>query len=153
MGREEACSFTGHRNIQDPAGLSRRLEEAIREQMAQGIRLFCCGGALGFDTLAAQTVLRLRQRHPEISLVLVLPCQDQADRWGPEDRAVYESIKRQADQVIYTEQWYQPGCMYKRNRYLVDHTSRLISYLRRPTGGTAYTVGYAEKQGVPVIPL
>ena len=45
---------------------------------------------------------------------------------------------------------YTHYCMLQRNRYLVDHSSRLVCYLIRDTGGTAYTVRYALQQGVPV---
>ena len=31
-------------------------------------------GTLGFDTLAAQCVLSLKNQHPHIKLILVLPC-------------------------------------------------------------------------------
>ena len=33
----------------------------------QGYRYFGAGGALGFDTLAAQTVLELRSEYPDIN--------------------------------------------------------------------------------------
>ena len=35
------------------------------------------GGALGFDTLAAQTVLDMKKEYPQLRLILVLPCEDQ----------------------------------------------------------------------------
>jgi hypothetical protein len=40
--------------------------------------------------------------------------------------------------------------MQKRNRYLVDHASRCVAYLRRMKGGTLYTVNYALDSGVEV---
>ena len=43
--------------------------------------------------------------------------------------------------------------MIKRNRYLVDNSSLCICYLTRQTGGTAYTVRYAESKGVTVLNL
>lgn len=108
---------------------------------------------MGFDTMAAQTVLSLKLKHPEIKLILVLPCQSQADRWSEEDRAVYEEIKRKADKVKYTSIEYTSGCMHKRNRHLVDNSSVCVSYMTKSTGGTAYTVDYARKSHVRVINL
>lgn len=98
---------------------------------------------MGFDTLAAQTVLKLRTKYPEIRLVLVLPCKNQTERWSAENKAVYEKVLSAADEVIYTSQAYFKGCMHKRNRYLVDHSNICIYYLTENTGGTAYTVNYA----------
>ena len=62
-----ACCFTGHR----PRGLPRpdsdamallrlRLMQAVRAACGGGVRTFLCGGAQGFDQLAAEAVLALR---------------------------------------------------------------------------------------------
>lgn len=59
------------------------------------------GGALGFDTLAAQTVLDMKKEYPQLRLILVLPCEDQTRGWRSEDIAVYENIKRRSDKVVY----------------------------------------------------
>ena len=108
------------------------------------------GGALGFDTLAAQTVLRLRKNYPQIKLIRVLLCISQADRWAPEDVKTYREIMKQADKVVYTSQDYTPGCMFKRNRHLVDYSSACICYLAKKSGGTTYTVEYARKYGLKI---
>ena len=65
----------------------------------------------------------------------------------------YERIKALADKVVYTSQEYTKGCMHKRNRHLVDHSSVCVCYLTKKDGGTAYTVDYAERQGLEVINL
>lgn len=59
--------------------------------------------------------------------------------------------KRQADKVVYTSKEYTRGCMHKRNRHLVDNSSICIAYLTEQSGGTAYTVDYARKNGLIVI--
>ena len=44
---------------------------------------------------------------------------------------------------------YRPDCYYQRNRYMVDHASRLIGVWREGCpGGTQYTIQYAEKKGL-----
>ena len=106
---------------------------------------------MGFDTLAAQTVLLLKQRYPWIKLILVLPCKDQAKRWSAQEIEEYERIKSLADKVVYTSEHYYSGCMHKRNRHLVDNSSLCVSYLTEKTGGTAYTVEYAAKNNLTVI--
>lgn len=40
-----------------------------------------------------------------------------------------------------------------RNRYMVDHSSRLICYYDGQLGGTDYTVNYARKKGLDIINL
>ena len=151
--REKTCCFTGHRKIppEERAGISDRLERIIISLYQQGIRVYQAGGALGFDTLAARMVLRLRENYPGMKLVLVLPCLTQTRGWNPEDAAEYESIKAQADHVVYTAQRYMRGCMHKRNRYLVDNSGICVCYLTKERGGTAYTVNYAEKHKLEII--
>ena len=105
---------------------------------------------MGFDTLAAQTVLELKQQYPHIRLILVLPCVDQTTGWKQDDIDEYERIRALADKVVYTSREYTSGCMHKRNRHLVDNSSLCICYLTKLSGGTAYTVRYAESKGVYV---
>ena len=116
---------------------------AVIEAIEQGYRYFGCGGALGFDTLAAQTVLELKNEYPQIRLILVLPCRDQTRDWKEADIAEYERIMKAAD--------YYSGCMHKRNRHLVDNSSLCICYLTEQSGGTVYTVNYARSQGLKII--
>ena len=75
MTRENSCCFTGHRKIPaDHADLIRiSTERAISLLYRDGYRFFICGGALGFDTLAAQTVLCAAGRVRDIRLILALP--------------------------------------------------------------------------------
>lgn len=147
-----AC-FTGHREL--PAEylpeISKRLEDTLVALIEQGYCYFGAGGALGFDTLAAQVVLRLRERYPQIRLILVLPCLNQTRGWPQENIDTYEELKRRADKVTYTSESYFRGCMQKRNRHLVDNSSVCICYLTKPTGGTAYTVNYASEHGLTII--
>lgn len=154
--REKTCCFTGHRQL--PAGwdrwkLAAALEKATIVQINKGIRFFGAGGALGFDALASQTVLKLKKKYPDIKLILVLPCLNQTRGWPTEAVKEHEQIKAQADKVVYTSQEYTQGCMHKRNRHLVNNSSVCICYQTKRTGGTAYTVNYANAKGVKVINL
>lgn len=133
--------------------LKKRLRNEIISLVEQDYRYFGAGGALGFDTIAAQAVLDVKRDHPQVRLILVLPCLSQADRWSDNDKAVYEEIKDKADKVVYTSQEYTKDCMFKRNRHLVDGSSVCICYLTEQTGGTAYTVKYAKKNNLRVINL
>lgn len=151
--RNETCCFTGHRQLpsKERAEIVTVLECVITALYQKGIRYYGAGGALGFDAIAAQTVIRLRESYPGMKLILVLPCLTQTRGWKPEDVAEYESIKAQADHIVYTAQQYTRGCMHKRNRYLVDNSGVCVCYLTRDSGGTAYTAQYAQKQGLEII--
>lgn len=151
--KEKTCCFTGHRAIpkQQYDSTYTALKSEIIRLIETGYCYFGTGGALGFDTLAAKVVLELRQAYPHIKLILVLPCLEQAKGWAEKDIATYEEIKNRCNKCTYTSEHYYSGCMHKRNRHLVDHSSVCIAFLIKPTGGTAFTVAYAQKQKVRVI--
>ena len=130
-----------------------KLEETIIGLINRGIIYYGAGGARGWDALAAKTVLKLKPSYPSVKLILVLPCLTQTQGWRPEDIAEYDSIKAQADKVVYTAQQYTKDCMHRRNRHLVDNSSVCVCYLNRESGGTAYTVNYAKKNGLEIINL
>lgn len=150
MNKTYTCSFTGHRKIDDTAyaTLGLQLFCKIEELAKQGYTCFCSGGALGFDLLAAQTVIRLKEDFPAIRLCMILPCHNQERFWNDTQKAEYRAVLQNADEIVYTSDVYHQGCMFKRNRALVDSSSHLVAYLNAETGGTKYTVDYAVKNGI-----
>ncbi len=158
--RAAGCCFTGHRpnalpalgkeNTDEMQHLVYLLDRALNAAIDDGITDFYAGGAKGFDTLAAESVLRMRELNPGIRLYLALPGHDQSEGWNQKDRVRYETILENACKVWYAADICSPESMKRRNRYLVDHTGRCIAYLRRMRGGTLYTVNYALDQKIPV---
>ena len=153
--KSQTVCFTGHREI-SPAIRSQvytELAHTVGKLYLEGYRDFCTGGALGFDTMAAQVVLMLRKKRPDVRLRLIIPCPQQAARWQTSDVEMYEAIKQAADEVIFTQPAYTRGCMHSRNRRLVEESSVCVCFLQKETGGTAYTVSYAEKNGLRILPI
>ena len=147
------CCFSGHRKIpkDNYPFIQSNLRTAVVNNIEKGYRFFETGGALGFDTMAAQTILELKEFYSQIKLILVLPCITQTKSWLKDDIDEYNRIKELADEVVYTAKEYSKCFMHKRNRYLVNHSTLCICYLIENKGGTAYTVKYAESKGVSVI--
>ncbi len=160
FSRVAGCCFTGHRPNALPAFGREDAEEmrqlvyllgrAVDSALEDGVTDFYVGGAQGFDTLAAEAVLRQRDQYPNLSLRLALPGRDQAEGWRAGDLARYERILENAEEVWYAAELCSQESMRRRNRYLVDHASRCIAYLRRMRGGTLYTVNYALESGILV---
>ena len=150
--KERTCCFTGHREIEekDYAELKKKTKSIIISLIEKGVFFFGAGGARGYDTLAAETVLELKKDYPQIKLILFLPCPDQTRGWIEADIRKYNYIKESADKVVYTADHYYRGCMHVRNRHLVDNSNYCICYLTKETGGTAFTVNYANKQGLMI---
>ena len=145
---EKICGFTGHRIIKGE--IKTRLEKEISNLCKKGYNTFFSGGALGFDTIAAQTVIKLKEKY-NIRLILVLPCKNQDLKWKEYDKEVYKNLKAKADDIFYISDDYYTGCMLRRNDYIIDKSNIIISYQFKNTGGTAYTVKKAKEKGIEVI--
>lgn len=151
--REQSCLFTGHRDIpeQDIAEIKEKTKKTIISLIEKGVIYYGAGGARGFDTIAAETVLELKKDYSQIKLVLILPCHDQTKGWLEEDVRKYNAIMEKADKVVYVAEQYFRGCMHVRNRYLVDNSHYCICYLTQNSGGTEYTVKYAKRCELMII--
>ena len=153
--KEKTCCFTGHRELPEEQlpQLRNALFKVIARLVSQGVTRFACGGALGFDTLAAQMVLVVKEAFPQIQLLLVLPCKTQDKYWPKEDQEIYREILARADRVVFVSETYIQGCMQKRNRLLVEGSSVCVCYCTKKQGGTVYTLNYAQQKGLKVIHL
>lgn len=156
--KEKTVCFSGHRVFHDPKEeIAVKLQATVRKSISEGFTEYIAGGAIGFDALAAWTVIRLREEFPQIRLILALPCppEEQALKWTEEEKAEHQEIINLADEVKVLSDKFTSSCMLERNRFMVDNSSRLICYLRSASarGGTKYTVGYAQKQGITILRL
>jgi len=159
------CAFTGPRpsnlpiicgkNVNAPACLFAEIEGAIRQAVHEGFRIFVSGGAMGSDLWCAQKVMELKDEIPDLQLHFYLPCETQANEWTDDWRECYFDLLAASNNTVYIQHAYTKGCMSRRNRALVDASSRLIAIYDgvKIAGGTAYTVRYAEKSGVSVYSL
>ena len=103
------------------------------------------------NTVAALSVLKLREMYPHVRLILVLPHRTQSKCWSKKDIAVYENIKNRADKVVYISDEFTRDCVYRRNRHFINESSVCICYLSREDSGTEKTVRAARKEGLQII--
>ena len=150
-----ACSFTGHRQIKKEhiSEISGLIDKGIEYAYSNGCRTFYSGGAIGFDTLAARAVIRFRITHPDVRLVLCLPCINQDEMWSESQRDDYGYLIRSADEVIYVSDGYTPNCMRERNEMLAERADFVISYVGRARSGSAQTAKMAQRLGKTVYNL
>ena len=150
--------FTGHRNLSEAEIqlLSRRLTILIHTLITDHqTGNFYTGGAIGFDTLAAQVVLDQKTKHENIRLNLILPCEQQDKNWNESQKCVYRSIIEKADSVRILSPFYYNSCMQIRNRELLNASDLCVAYLRDGTsgGGSLNTVLQAAKMNIPIMNL
>lgn len=149
----KACFFTGHRIISgDKNKLIGYLREEILDKINSGVTVFITGGAIGFDTIAAEQVIEMREDYDFIRLCLYLPCTNQDAEWCEADKSRFCRIAEMADEIYHvTGEEYKRGCMKKRNKAMVEAADCGISYLKGRSGGTAQTVRLAREKGIDVI--
>ena len=156
----KSVCFTGHRTIaEDKEKLSARLYALLERLVTeQKITDFYTGGAVGWDALAALTVLKLRENYTEVKLHLVLPCpfEEQSTKWNEAQKTEYLHIFGLADSAEQVSDRYYNGCMKARNARLVELASDYCICYWNPKhyrSGTGQTVRMAQKKGIEVINL
>lgn len=149
------CAFTGHRQIKNEhkKKIIPLLVRAIEYAYSEGCRDFYAGGALGFDTLAAREVIRFRITHPDVRLILLLPCINQTERWSPAQVGFYDYVLSSADEVKYISEAYTDSCMRERNFALANAADIMIAYVGRGASGAAQTARFADNLGKTVYNL
>lgn len=161
--RQCTCCFTGHRPVKLPwrynesdercIRLKSSIADALEACFESGIRRFICGMALGCDTYFAEAVLAMKQRHEGIVLEAAVPCLGQEEAWPGPSRERYYRLLEQCDVRTVLEHEYTPGCMERRNRYMVDSSRILLAVYTGGSGGTLGTIRYAMDRGLTVVQL
>ena len=151
--KNSTCCFTGHREL--PVQLLGKISSAISSEATRlytenSVRNFITGGAVGFDLLAAETLIGMRFFFKDIRLILALPCEYHYSKWSENEQQRFFNIAESADETVYVTRKYENGCMLRRDRFMVDVSRYCISYCVRRAGGTYYTVRYAYKNNLDV---
>ncbi len=152
--------FTGHRRINKILlpPLLVQLQSLLEQSIFYGFTDFYTGGAIGWDTYCAQTILDLREDYPGIALHLVLPCskEEQTARWSTKQQAAYNCIYEKADSCEFISEHYSKTCMRLRNKRLIELADLCFCYCNNPESGrsgTAQTIRMAQQKRIPVLNL
>ena len=102
--QDKTCCFTGHREV--PDYMVKEIDEWVERTIIDlycnyGVRFFGSGGAMGFDIIAAEAVLRVAEKYPEIKLIMVFPCPDHDAKWPQRWRERLLYVSTQAAKIIY----------------------------------------------------
>lgn len=117
------------------------LTEAIEQHIVEyGVTEFIVGNYGGFDHIAAKAVIAVKDRHPNITLSMLIP-------YHPAERPL-ESPEG------FDNTFYPPGmekvprklAIVRANRYMVDHVDYLIAYAWHPASNARELVEYAKKR-------
>lgn len=118
-----------------------------------GYRHFISGMALGFDLIAAETILELKEiKKVKITLECAIPCIGQTDRWNTASKTRYRRVLERADKVtLVSDKSYYTGCFAKRNEFMVNRSDLVVALNFSQSGGTVSTINYALKKDKAII--
>ena len=135
----KSCFFIGHREADDR--LRPRLELVVdRLIREENVRYFYAGGYGGFDRLAAAAVRRTKQKHPGISLMLMLPYHP-AER--PTEAPAGFDGTYHPDGLESTPKRY---AIVRANKIMVDACDWLVCYVRHGAGNSRKLLEYAQRR-------
>jgi len=137
------CCCFGHREVY--RDISVRLQEIIEDLIVnKGVKTFYTGGMGQFDGKFATTVRAMKRTYKDIELILVCPYLTQELNRDKEWYELnYDSIliPSELDGIHYK------SAIKARNRWMVDNSDYIVSYVYREFGGAYDAVKYAKKQG------
>lgn len=147
--KEYTCAITGHRRAYD--NIKKETVESVFVSLIEsGYDTFLVGMAVGFDTFCFNILNKLKEDY-NFRIIACVPCENQDKNFSPKQKKQYRELLESADEKVLIEKEYTPYCMLKRNRFMVDNSSVLVSYLRVEKGGTKYTVDYARTKKIKII--
>lgn len=152
------CCFTGYRPSKFPFSLDEenRQYKEFEDSLISGIlklagtdcRVFYTGMAMGFDIIAAEAVLLLKQMYKSpLKLIAVLPFEGQGSTFTTYWKERYENVLKNCDEKIILSEKYFQGCYQKRNIYMVENSDYVLTWYDGKPGGTRNTLDYAAKKG------
>ena len=139
MSECKSCFFIGHREADER--LLPRLELVVDRLIREdGVLYFYVGGYGGFDRLAAAAVRRMKQKYPDITLMLVLP---------------YHPAERPTEAPNGFDGTYHPDglestpkryAIVRANKIMVDACDWLICYVRHGAGNSRKLLEYTRRR-------
>ncbi len=141
------ATFFGHRDA--PSSVYEDLVAIITDLVEkQKVTRFYVGDKGGFDYMAQRALRTLSQTYPQIRYAVVLaylPFDKSADPWSDE-----------RDPTLFPEGMENVPPRYaieKRNRFMVEQSDIVVTYVKRSHGGAAKFKALALRKGKTVIEL
>lgn len=138
-------TFCGHREIslQTIEKLAPALYNEIEKLINDGADTFLLGGYGQFDRLCAETVKKLKDKYPHITSTLMIPYIDRDYDRDLYDNSEYPPIEKTPKRFAISA----------RNKYMVEKSDVVISYVVFPWGGAYDTLSLAKRKKKNIIEM
>lgn len=128
-----------------------RLNNIVRELYGRGVYFYLVGGELGFDMLAAEYLIRLRDNPPgkDIMIYSVLPCREWNKKWPDCLKTRENRILMRSDRIICTSKKYTED-RKRRNEILINSSGHCICFCNKRNDKVAEVVKEAANCGLKI---
>lgn len=133
----------GHREVICSDKLTRQLRFVLCDLISEGADTFLLGGYGVFDSMAAMAIRDLKSIYPRIRSTLVLAYLDRDHNAELYDDTIYPPLEGVPLRYAISQ----------RNRWMVDGSDVVVSYVAHSYGGAATTLRYAEQKCKRIIRL
>jgi len=136
------CTFFGHRDC--PASMADQLYITIENIIVSGqADTFLVGHQGSFDTLATKALLCLKNKYPKIRCMIVLAYMPSS-----QEKYTLETVYPEGLECVPPR-----FAISYRNRWLIQQSDMVITYITRDWGGAAQFVRKAIRYGKTIVPL
>lgn len=151
--KEKTIFFTGHRP--DMLGITKkdaraRLKKAIDNAIADGFTTFISGMSPGIDRWAAEIVLKKRKKNNDIKLICILPYKEFGYVRSRFQNYRFNRILKKADFVHFTHITLSSDSFIIRDRFMTDHSSKVIIAYNGKNGSTKNILPYIIEKNIPI---
>ena len=144
IGEIYRVSFIGHRRIDRFRFVEEQLDRIIGELIScKEYVEFYVGRHGDFDTMVASAVKRCQKRYGKenssLILVIAYPIADM------------DMLEKFYDEIWYPDELHgvhYKAAITKRNEWFVRNSDLLVAYVENESGGAAYCLKQAEKEGI-----
>ncbi|MGN0787464.1 MAG: SLOG family protein [Candidatus Onthoplasma sp.] len=138
--KENTATLTGHRPKYLPWGYNETklccvkfksdLKDLLEQSINSGITYFLTGMAEGFDMIATEILIKLRETYKHIKIFAIIPYLNQDIKWTKQQRERYGEILKQCD--------------------MITNSSLCIACFNGKPSGTSNTVKFAVENGCKI---
>ena len=135
------CTFFGHRDT--PQAVKPVLKTVLQELIEQGVRQFYVGNQGNFDAMVTGVLKELEQSHGIRFEIVLAYLPKEKDPFYETHSILPEGIENVPPRFA----------IEYRNKWMIEHSDIVVSYVRRSFGGAAKFKALAIKKGKTVIEL
>ncbi len=146
VGVTMVCTFFGHRDA--PDAVEEKLYEVLRELIEnRSVETFYVGNQGKFDAIVAKVLKTLKTQYPHIRCLVILAYIPNKNKNSYYDE-FFDTLYPEG-----LENTPPKFAILRRNKWLIENSDMVVTYVRNPWGGASQSREYALKCGKIVVDL